>query len=101
MLPVLTVVGGLLDKLFGKIVADKDKNLEAQARINEQEVATSGTTRLKAWRGFVGWVCGVVFACLVLVFPIILAIFPNARLPDFTPYLEMVFKLLVGMLAIL
>ena len=42
-------IGTLLDKI-GKFLPDKQKLSEAQAKINEQEIAGAPASRLRLWR---------------------------------------------------
>ncbi len=77
----IPLLGNLLDKVTDRLLPDKSASREAQARINEQEVATSGHTRLKAWRGFLGWVLSLVFAWEVVGRGIIQTYWPTVVLP--------------------
>ena len=94
----LSFLGDVIDKISGRIAPDKDKTLEAQARINELESASSGPGLLKMWRGLVGWVLGLVLAWECIGRPIMSCYFPNVPLPESN--LQAVYRLLMGMLGL-
>lgn len=94
----IPLLGGLLEKVTDRLLPDKAASREAQARINEQEVATSGQTRLKAWRGFLGWVLSIVFAWEIIGRGIIQTYWPGIVLPP--SVLKEISTLLLSMLGL-
>lgn len=85
----------LLDKI-GKFLPDKQKLSEAQAKINEQEIAGAPASRLRLWRSFLGWILALCFVWEVPVRLLITTYFPNVKLPP--PMLDEVSRLLFIML---
>ena len=51
------VIGGV-----GRILPDRDRQNEAQSRINEAEVSGAPSSRLRLWRSFLGWILTLLFA---------------------------------------
>ncbi len=94
----ISAIAGLLGKAFDRIFPDRSKINEAQSRINEAEVAGSGPSILKNWRGFLGWVLSLVFAWEVIGRTVILTYWPDANLPQ--SMLKEILTLLLGMLGL-
>ncbi len=97
----IPIIGGIVDafgKVFDRVLPDRSKVNEAQARINEAEVSSSGPTRLKAWRGFLGWVLAIVFAWEVVGRSVIATYWPEITLPP--SVLKEITTLLLGMLGL-
>lgn len=94
----LSFIGDIVNKISDKIAPDKGAVLEAQARINEQESASSGPGLLKMWRGLVGWILGLVLAWECIMRPLMVCYFPNVPIPESN--LEAIYKLLMGMLGL-
>ena len=94
----IAAVATLLGKAFDRILPDKAKINEAQSRINEAEVAGSGQSLLRNWRGFLGWVLAIVFAWEVVGRVIIATYWPEATLPP--SMLKEIVTILLGMLGL-
>lgn len=77
----LPLVGGLFETIAKRIGPDKSGVLEAQARINEAEMAGAPPSRLRLWRSFLGWVLALVLAWEVAARPVILTYWPDTVLP--------------------
>jgi len=92
----LPLIGGLLGRLFDRLLPDKSKVNEAQARINEAEVSGGPASLLRLWRGFVGWTLGLCLAWEIIVRPVVVTYWPEAKLPP--SMLKEVLTLLLGML---
>ena len=93
-----TLVAGLIGKAFDRLLPDKSKINEAQSRINEAEVAGSGQSLLRNWRGFLGWVLALVFAWEAVGRVIISTYWPELKLPP--SMLKEILTLLLGMLGL-
>lgn len=48
--------------LLNKVLPDRSGVNQAQARVNEAEVAGAPPSILRLWRGFLGWTCSLLFA---------------------------------------
>lgn len=86
------VIGGA-----GRILPDRDRQNEAQSRINEAEVSGAPSSRLRLWRSFLGWVLSVAFLWELLR-PVILHYIPDADLPP--SMIKEITTLLLGMLGL-
>lgn len=98
-MPALSVIGGLLGKIFDRALPDRSGAGQAQARVNEAEVSGAGPSVLRLWRGFLGWVLALVFVWEVAARPIILTYRPETTLPP--SMLKEALVLLSGMLGLL
>ena len=94
----IPLVGDIIGKIADKIAPDKGKVIEGQNRINEAEVAGAPASRLRLWRGFLGWVLASVFAWEVVARPIIVTYWPDAKLPP--SMLKEIMHILLGMLGL-
>ena len=94
----VTAVAGLFGKIFDRVLPDRSKVNEAQSRINEAEVAAGGSSMLRHWRGFLGWVLSIVFVWEAVVRTIIVTYWPETELPP--SILKEVTTLLIGMLGL-
>ena len=94
----LPVVGGILERVFDRVLPDKSKINEAQSRINEAEIGGGPASILRLWRSFLGWVLAIVFAWEVVARPIIATYSPNTTLPP--SMLKEILTLLLGMLGL-
>lgn len=98
MLTIASLLGSVFGKVIGKITTDKDKILEAQSRINEQEVAGAPQSMLRLWRPFLGWALTLAFVWEVMIRPAIFTYWPSATLPP--SMLKEIGSLLLGMLGL-
>lgn len=98
MWPILANLGSTI---VGKLLPDRSKSSEAQARINEAEVSKAPPTRLLLWRSFLGWVLSLLFAWEVagrlVVIPFFFPELGKALPPS---VLEHILTLLMGMLGL-
>jgi hypothetical protein len=92
----LPLVGGFLGRLFDRLLPDKSKINEAQARINEAEAQGGPASVLRLWRGFVGWTLGLCLAWEIIGRPVVVTYWPETKLPP--SMLKEVLTLLLGML---
>lgn len=90
----IPILGGLLDKML----PDRGKANEAQSRINEAEVSGAPPSRLRLWRGFLGWVLSLVFAWEVIGRGIVATYWPGAVLPP--SVLKEITTVLMGMMGL-
>lgn len=90
----IPILGGLLDK----VLPDRAKANEAQSRINEAEVSGAPASRLRLWRGFLGWVLALVFAWEVVGRGIVATYWPDITLPP--SVLKEITTVLMGMLGL-
>ncbi|MCD7983731.1 MAG: hypothetical protein LUG19_05680 [Desulfovibrio sp.] len=87
--------------LLGKIIPDRSKTNEAQARINEAEVAGAPASRLRLWRSFLGWVLSLLFAWEVMGRLIIIPMFFPGFGKSLPPSaLDQIMTLLLGMIGL-
>lgn len=77
----IPIIGGIVESVAARVAPDKDKVLEAQSRINEAEVAGAPPSRLRLWRGFLGWVLALVLAWEVVGRPVVMTYWPDTVLP--------------------
>ena len=96
----LSFLADIFGKTADKIAPDKGKVLEAQARINEQEIASSGggVPFLRSWRGGVGWILCLLLAWEVIGRPIMTCYFPDVPIPP--SQIEYVGRILFGMMGL-
>lgn len=98
MFAIASLLGDILGKVLGKSTTDKDKILEAQSRINEQEVAGAPQSLLRLWRSFLGWALALAFVWEVMIRPVIFTYWPAVALPP--SMLKEISSLLLGMLGL-
>lgn len=94
----IPLLGDLIGKIADKIAPDKGKVIDGQSRINEAEVSGAPASRLRLWRGFLGWVLSLAFAWEVIGRTIISTYWPHVTLPP--PMLKEISHLLLGMLGL-
>lgn len=98
------LLGKLLGGLTGladRIVPDRNRQNEAQSRINEAEVSGAPTSRMRLWRSFLGWVLALLFCWEVVGRLVIVPLFFTGwggKLPPSA--LDQVMALLLGMLGL-
>lgn len=87
--------------LLGKMLPDRSKTNEAQSRINEAEVAGAPASRLRLWRGFLGWLASLLFAWEVagrlIIIPMLFPDFGKTLPPS---SLDQIMSVLLGMLGL-
>jgi hypothetical protein len=98
MLNGLPIIGVLLGRVFDRVLPDKAKINEAQARINEAEVSGGPASLLRLWRGFVGWTLGLCLAWEMIARPVVTTYWPEVTLPP--SMLKEIATLLLGMLGL-
>lgn len=89
------------DKATAATAQNRERLGEAQARLNENEIAGAPRSRLRLWRSFLGWTLSLLFAWEVAGRLIIIPLcFPqwNLRLPPSA--LDQVLAVLLGMLGL-
>ena len=94
----IPLLGNLLARAFERLLPDKARINEAQARINEAEVSGGPASILRLWRGFIGWVLGLCLAWETVARPVIVTYWPEALLPP--SMLKETLTLLLGMLGL-
>lgn len=97
VLSAIPVLGTIIDKL-GKLIPDRSKVADNQATINAQEVSGAPASPLRLWRSFLGWCLALSFAWEVMMRPIIVTYWPDAKLPP--SMLAEISRLLFGMLGL-
>ncbi|WP_297669975.1 3TM-type holin [uncultured Desulfovibrio sp.] len=94
---LLSGIGGAV----GRALPDRNKQIEAQGRINEAEVSGAPQSRLRLWRSFLGWVLALLFCWEVvgrlIVIPLFFADWGEQLPPS---ALDQIMTLLVGMLGL-
>ena len=90
------VIGGV-----GRILPDRDRQNEAQSRINETEAGGAPSSRLRLWRSFLGWILTLLFAWEVagrlIVIPVLFPDWGRSLPPS---ALDQIMALLLGMLGL-
>ena len=90
------IIGGV-----GRILPDRDRQNEAQSRINEAEVSGAPSSRLRLWRSFLGWILTLLFAWEVagrlIVIPLLFPDWGRSLPPS---ALDQIMALLLGMLGL-
>lgn len=109
------LTGGLAGKVIDRVgdmlpnraqeKAQEHERAMGQQSINTAEAQTSGSGGLvgvlKAWRGFVGWCCGVAIVWQAVARPILMAVFPGVTWPGYSSDdLALVGRILLGMLGL-
>lgn len=99
-----TLLGKLASGLMGgvsRVLPDRDRQNDAQSRINETEISGAPRSFLRLWRSFLGWMLSLLFGWEVvgrlIVIPLL---FPNwgKELPPSA--LDQIMALLLGMLGL-
>jgi hypothetical protein len=98
MLAGIPVIGGLIGKIFDRLLPDRARINEAQARINEAEASGGPASLLRLWRGFVGWTLALCLAWETIGRPVVVTYWPATPLPP--SMLKEVLTLLLGMLGL-
>lgn len=98
MLSPLALLGKLFGSVADRIAPEKSKVVEGQNRANEAEIAGAPSSRLRLWRGFLGWVLALVFAWEVVGRGIMTTYWPQVKLPPSS--LQEIMTLLLGMLGL-
>lgn len=100
----MSLLGGLLDKIFGlgeKIIdrhcPDTNASREQQTGINRSEIEGAPTSHLRLWRSFLGWCLSIGFVW-EMIRPVILHYWPTANLPP--SMAKEITTLLLGMLGL-
>lgn len=89
------LLGGITGAV-GKILPDRNRQNDAQSRINEAEVGGAPASILRLWRSFLGWMLSLLFCWEVAGRLIIPLLFPALR--DHLPpsALNQIMTLLLG-----
>lgn len=95
---ILQTLLGIGEKVAERLLPDRLKSREQQARLNEAELAGAPASALRLWRPFLGWVLALAFAWEVLLRPLVQHYWPGADLPP--SMLEDVTHLLLGLLGL-
>ncbi|MDD4701827.1 MAG: hypothetical protein PHI96_06355 [Desulfovibrio sp.] len=98
----------LLGKLFGglsgladRFVPDRNRQNEAQSRINEAEISGAPASRMRLWRSFLGWVLALLFCWEVVGRMVIVPLFFAPWGKSLPPSaLDQIMALLLGMLGL-
>lgn len=94
------VLGGIIGGT-NSILPDRNRQNDAQSRINEAELSGAPASRLRLWRSFLGWMLTLLFCWEVLGRLIIVPLFfPGfgASLPPSA--LDQIMAMLLGMLGL-
>ena len=91
-------LGTVIDRVTDRVLPDKSASREAQARINEAEVSGGPGSRLRLWRGFLGWCLSLLFVWEVAGRTVIATYWPGTKLPP--SVLAEISALLLGMLGL-
>lgn len=98
------VLGKLLSGLAGaagKVLPNRERQHEAQAKINEAEVAGGPASLLRLWRSFLGWMLALLFGWEVVGRLIVIPLFFKDWGDTLPPSaLDQVMALLMGMLGL-
>lgn len=94
----IPVIGGFVEKILGRVSADKDTIIQGQNQINQSEITGAPASRLRLWRSFLGWVLALVFAWEVIARPIVMTYSPDTILPP--SMIDEIKHLLIGMLGL-
>ena len=99
-----TLLGNLLGGItgaVGKILPDRNRQNDAQSRINEAEVGGAPASILRLWRSFLGWMLSLLFCWEVAGRLIIIPLFFPGWSDHLPPSaLNQIMTLLLGMLGL-
>lgn len=99
-----TLLGKLLSGLVGgvrKTLPDRNRQNDAQSRINEAEVSGAPRSFLRLWRSFLGWMLSLLFGWEVVGRLIVIPVFFPDWGKDLPPSaLDQIMALLLGMLGL-
>ena len=99
-----TLLGNLLGGItgaVGKILPDRNRQNDAQSRINEAEVGGAPANILRLWRSFLGWMLSLLFCWEVAGRLIIIPLFFPGWSDHLPPSaLNQIMTLLLGMLGL-
>lgn len=108
----VSAITGLFDTVIKRIWPNKElaqQNTHAEAMgqqaTNTAEAQTSGSGGLigvlKAWRGFIGWACGIGMVWQLVVRPLLVGMFPGHTFPGYTAEeMALLGRVLLGMLGL-
>ncbi|WP_165071133.1 hypothetical protein [Desulfovibrio sp. ZJ200] len=99
-----TLLGKLLGGLVGgvrKALPDRNRQNDAQSRINEAEVSGAPRSFLRLWRAFLGWMLSLLFGWEVVGRLIVIPVFFPDWGKELPPSaLDQIMALLLGMLGL-
>lgn len=115
LLPIISIIGGLLDKIIPDKAAAEKAKLELlatttqsemalaieQVRVNMEE-AKHPSLFVSGWRPYIGWVCGVALTYNFVVYPLLLwgmALTDSALQPP-ALFEDSLMELVMGMLGL-
>ena len=109
---IISPITGLVDSVIKRIWPNKElaqQNTHAEAigqqATNTAEAQTSGSGGLigvlKAWRGFIGWACGIGMVWQLVVRPLLVGMFPGHTFPGYSSEeMALLGRVLLGMLGL-
>ena len=98
MIAGIPLIGSLIGRVFDRLLPDRARINEAQARITEAEVSGGPASILRLWRGFVGWMLGLCLAWEIIARPVIVTYWPETLLPP--SMIKEILTVLLGMLGL-
>ena len=98
LLSGIPIIGDIIGNVLDRFTTNKTESARQQTDLNREEIKGAGQSKLRLWRGFLGWVLAIVFAWEIIGRTILVTYFPHILLPD--SMLEEVMRLLLAMLGL-
>ena len=97
---IAKLLGGV-GSIVGRSLPDRNRQNEAQSRINEAEVSGAPASRMRLWRSFLGWILALLFCWEVVGRMVIVPLFFAQWGQNLPPSaLDQIMALLLGMLGL-
>lgn len=100
---VIDRVGDMLPNRAQEKAQEHERAMGQQATNTAEAASQQGglVGALKAWRGFVGWCCGVALVWHVAARPLLMAAFPGVNWPGYSADdIALIGRILLGMLGL-
>ena len=95
-LTAIPVIGDLLSKGLDKAFPDKSKSREQQTEMNKLEIQGAPQSKVRLWRSYLMITICLCLLYVVIVQPIILLYWPNAKIPTIaSDSVEVMWKILI------
>ena len=94
----IPIIGDIIGNVLDRFTTNKTESARQQTDLNREEIKGAGQSKLRLWRGFLGWALSLCFAWEVMIRPFVVHYFPTVSVPPSA--LEEVMRLLLAMLGL-